>query len=85
MPKRCSPYEYSRILCRTAEDLGRQEDFGYPGDGINGVIGALQHDGGIDFIQARHEEMAAFEAVAFAKFTGELGCAWRPADPERPT
>jgi Thiamine pyrophosphate-requiring enzymes [acetolactate synthase, pyruvate dehydrogenase (cytochrome), glyoxylate carboligase, phosphonopyruvate decarboxylase] len=47
--------------------------FGYSGDGINGVIGALQRDGGIDFIQARHEEMAAFMAVAHAKFTGELG------------
>ena len=47
--------------------------FGYSGDGINGVIGALQRDGTIDFIQARHEEMAAFMAVAHAKFTGELG------------
>jgi pyruvate dehydrogenase (quinone) len=47
--------------------------FGYSGDGINGVIGALQRDGAIDFIQPRHEEMAAFMAVAHAKFTGELG------------
>lgn len=47
--------------------------FGYSGDGINGVIGALQRDGTIDFIQPRHEEMAAFMAVAHAKFTGELG------------
>ncbi|MES2137938.1 MAG: thiamine pyrophosphate-requiring protein [Pseudomonadota bacterium] len=47
--------------------------FGYSGDGINGVIGALQRDGSIDFIQPRHEEMAAFMAVAHAKFTGELG------------
>jgi pyruvate dehydrogenase (quinone) len=47
--------------------------FGYSGDGINGVIGALQRDGGIDFIQPRHEEMGAFMAVAHAKFTGELG------------
>ena len=51
--------------------------YGYPGDGINGVLGALQRaekDGdGIDFIQVRHEEMAAFMATAHAKFTGELG------------
>jgi pyruvate dehydrogenase (quinone) len=47
--------------------------FGYSGDGINGVIGALQRDGAIDFIQPRHEEMAAFMAVAHAKFSGELG------------
>jgi pyruvate dehydrogenase (quinone) len=48
--------------------------FGYPGDGINGVFGALQRaEGKIEFIQARHEEMAAFMASAYAKFTGELG------------
>lgn len=51
--------------------------YGYPGDGINGVLGALQRaekDGhGIEFIQVRHEEMAAFMATAHAKFTGELG------------
>jgi pyruvate dehydrogenase (quinone) len=52
---------------------GVKRIFGYPGDGINGVIGALQRDGAIDFIQPRHEEMAAFMAVAHAKFTGELG------------
>jgi pyruvate dehydrogenase (quinone) len=47
--------------------------YGYPGDGIDGVIGSLQDDGGIDLIQVRHEEMAAFMAVGHAKFTGELG------------
>src|SRR5690348_7233571 len=52
---------------------GVKRIFGYSGDGINGVIGALQRDGGIDFIQVRHEEMAAFMATAHAKFTGELG------------
>ena len=53
---------------------GIRKIFGYPGDGINGVFGALQRgDGKIEFIQARHEEMAAFMASAYAKFTGELG------------
>src|SRR5580693_5141673 len=48
--------------------------FGYPGDGINGVFGALARAGNkIRFVQARHEEMAAFMASAYAKFTGELG------------
>lgn len=48
--------------------------YGYPGDGINGVFGALNRaNGKIRFIQARHEEMAAFMACAHAKFTGELG------------
>src|SRR5689334_19104847 len=52
---------------------GIRRIYGYSGDGINGVIGAIQRDGAIDFIQPRHEEMAAFMAVAHAKFTGELG------------
>ncbi|WP_121114853.1 thiamine pyrophosphate-requiring protein [Croceibacterium ferulae] len=51
--------------------------YGYPGDGINGVLGALQRaekaGDGIEFIQVRHEEMAAFMAAAHAKFSGELG------------
>jgi pyruvate dehydrogenase (quinone) len=48
--------------------------FGYPGDGINGVFGALNRaEGKIRFVQARHEEMAAFMASAYAKFAGELG------------
>ena len=53
---------------------GVRKIFGYPGDGINGVFGALNRaDGKIEFVQARHEEMAAFMASAYAKFTGELG------------
>ncbi len=48
--------------------------FGYPGDGINGVLRGLQkHDEDFLFVQARHEEMAAFMASAYAKFSGELG------------
>jgi pyruvate dehydrogenase (quinone) len=48
--------------------------YGYPGDGINGILGALDRAGdAIDFVQVRHEEMAAFMACAHAKFTGEPG------------
>lgn len=47
--------------------------FGYPGDGINGLLGALNRSDQIQFIQTRHEEMAAFMACAHAKFTGEVG------------
>ncbi|WP_175833061.1 thiamine pyrophosphate-requiring protein [Burkholderia cenocepacia] len=55
-------------------DWGVRRIYGYPGDGINGFFGALNRaDGKIEFIQARHEEMAAFMASAHAKFTGELG------------
>src|SRR5882757_3168790 len=56
---------------------GVRRIYGYPGDGINGVLGAMQRadkaDQGIEFVQARHEEMAAFMACAHAKLTGELG------------
>ncbi len=55
-------------------DWGVRRVYGYPGDGVNGLLGALQRrKGDIAFIQARHEEMAAFMASAHAKFTGELG------------
>jgi pyruvate dehydrogenase (quinone) len=48
--------------------------FGFPGDGINGILGAFnRNDRGIRFIQTRHEEMAAFMACAHAKFTDEVG------------
>jgi pyruvate dehydrogenase (quinone) len=48
--------------------------YGYPGDGINGIMGALgRAEGRMRFIQVRHEEMAAFMACAHAKFTGEVG------------
>ncbi|HET7170434.1 MAG TPA: thiamine pyrophosphate-requiring protein [Gaiellales bacterium] len=48
--------------------------YGYPGDGINAIIGAFDRaDSDPEFIQVRHEEMAAFMACAHAKFTGELG------------
>src|SRR4051812_27604089 len=48
--------------------------YGFPGDGINGVMGALDRANGLlKFVQVRHEEMAAFMACAHAKFTGEVG------------
>lgn len=53
---------------------GIRRIYGYPGDGINGVFGAMRRaESKISFIQARHEEMAAFMASAHAKFTGEPG------------
>ena len=48
--------------------------FAYPGDGINGILAAWGRAGNQPkFVQARHEEMSAFEAVAYAKFTGRVG------------
>jgi pyruvate dehydrogenase (quinone) len=62
------------FLVERLHTWGVRRIFGYPGDGINGVLGALQRaKGKIEFVQVRHEEMAAFMACAYAKFTGELG------------
>ena len=62
------------FIVERLHDWGVRRIYGYPGDGINGVFGALNRaHGKIEFIQARHEEMAAFMASAHAKFTGELG------------
>jgi pyruvate dehydrogenase (quinone) len=53
---------------------GVRRIYGYPGDGINGIMGALQRaEDAIEFIQVRHEEMAAFMACGHAKFSGEVG------------
>jgi pyruvate dehydrogenase (quinone) len=55
---------------------GIKRIYGYPGDGINGILGAFNRSSNgqrPEFIQVRHEEMAAFMACAHAKFTGELG------------
>jgi pyruvate dehydrogenase (quinone) len=53
---------------------GVRRIYGYPGDGINGIMGALHRaEGAIEFVQVRHEEMAAFMACGHAKFSGEVG------------
>ncbi|MFF3591560.1 thiamine pyrophosphate-requiring protein [Streptomyces sp. NPDC002387] len=55
-------------------DWGVEHVFAYPGDGINGLLAAWgRADDKPRFIQARHEEMAAFEAVGYAKFSGRVG------------
>ncbi len=55
-------------------EWGIRRIYGYPGDGINGIVGAIDRAGDrIEFIQSRHEEMAAFMACAHAKFTGHIG------------
>ncbi|HEY0418036.1 MAG TPA: thiamine pyrophosphate-requiring protein [Acetobacteraceae bacterium] len=56
------------------QQWGVRRVFGYPGDGIAGLMGALDRtEGAVEFVQARHEEMAALMACAAAKFTGEVG------------
>src|SRR6185437_13358546 len=76
---RCSR---ERAMSKTVGDFfwerlrewGVQRVFGYPGDGINGLIGALDRaQNKPELVQVRHEEMAAFMSSAHAKFTGEVG------------
>ena len=56
--------------------------FAYAGDGINGILAAWgRADNDPQFIQARHEEMAAFEAVGYAKFTGRVGVCMATSGP----
>lgn len=62
------------VLLARLRDWGVRQVFGFPGDGINGLFAAWQRAGDEpQFVQARHEEMAAFEAVGFAKFSGHVG------------
>jgi pyruvate dehydrogenase (quinone) len=62
------------FLVQRLVDWGIPRIYGYPGDGINGIMGALHRaEKKIDFIQVRHEENAAFMACGHAKFTGEVG------------
>jgi pyruvate dehydrogenase (quinone) len=64
----------SDVLVETLLDWGVDTIFGLPGDGINGIIEALRtRKDRIKFIQVRHEEAAAFNACAYAKWTGRLG------------
>src|SRR6266478_1179586 len=62
------------ILVETIQDWGVEVVFGLPGDGINGIMEALRkREDRVRFVQARHEEAAAFMACGYAKFTGKLG------------
>ena len=61
-------------VLRRLHENGIDRVYGYPGDGINGIIGAFhEHGEDVEFIQVRHEEIAAFSASAHAKLTGEVG------------
>lgn len=62
------------FLLTRLRQWGIRRVFGYPGDGINGIVSALGRAGdAVEFVQARHEEEAAFMACGHAKFTGEVG------------
>ena len=64
----------SDFLLKRLSQWGVKRIFGYPGDGINGILGGLERNLELfEFVQVRHEEMAAFMATAHAKFTDEVG------------
>ena len=62
------------FLLKRLREWGVSRVYGYPGDGINAIMGAFRRaDNEPELIQVRHEEMAAFMACGHAKFTGEVG------------
>src|SRR5256885_10450931 len=61
------------FMLRRLAAWGIRRIYGYPGDGINGIMGAFHHVKELSFVQVRHEEMAAFMACAHAKYTGQVG------------
>ena len=67
----------SDFMIQRLHEWGIRRIFGYPGDGINGLMGALQRaeesDHALEFVQSRHEELSAFMACGHAKYTGEVG------------
>ncbi len=61
-------------VLRRLREWGVEHVFGYPGDGINGLLAAWgRAENEPRFVQSRHEEMSAFQAVGYAKFSGRLG------------
>lgn len=72
----------SEFMIDRLHQWGVRRIYGYPGDGINGLTGALEKaQDKIDFIQVRHEEAAAFMACAHAKYTGEVGVCMATSGP----
>ena len=65
------------FMIERLSEWGVERIYGYPGDGINGIMGALERAEGTDhameFVQSRHEELSAFMACAHSKWTGRPG------------
>jgi pyruvate dehydrogenase (quinone) len=69
-------------LLQRLRDWNVDQVFAFPGDGINGILGAFgRADDQPAFIQSRHEEMSAFEAVGYAKFSGRVGVCMAASGP----
>src|SRR3954451_8459607 len=69
-------------VIRRLHENGVNRVYGYPGDGINGIIaGFEEHGDKVELVQTRHEEIAAFAATGHAKFTGEVGVCMATSGP----
>ena len=69
-------------LLERLREWGVSHVFGYPGDGINGILAAWEQvEDPPTFVQSRHEEMSAFEAVGWAKFSGQVGVCMATSGP----
>jgi pyruvate dehydrogenase (quinone) len=72
----------SDFFWQRLHEWGVRRIFGYPGDGINGLVGALDRNRDkFEYVQVRHEEMAAFMAAGHAKFTGDVGVCMATSGP----
>ena len=72
----------AQFVLRRLHEHGISQIYGYPGDGINGLLGAFhEHGDEVEFIQTRHEEIAAFCATAHAKLTDEVGVCMATSGP----
>src|SRR5579885_2079722 len=72
----------SDFLIHRLHEWGVRRIYGYPGDGINGLMGAINRtEGKMKLVRARHEEMCAFMACAHAKFSGEVGVCMATSGP----
>jgi len=69
------------FLLQRLGEWGVGRIYGYPGDGINGILAAMRRQDRIDFVQTRHEELAAFMACAHAKYTDEVGVCMATSGP----
>src|SRR3954447_1661799 len=69
------------FILRRLVEWGVPRVYGYPGDGINGLLGAFHEVPELEFVQVRHEELASFAACAHAKFTGEAGVCMATSGP----
>ena len=72
----------SEFVWRRLSEWGLRRVYGYPGDGVGGLDVALEKaPDTMEYVQVRHEEMAAFMASAHAKFTGQVGLCYATSGP----